>query len=368
MGDLYIFLEANGLGYSYEIAEYWCICQKNYTNQWKYYRRAIKLFEQYRIFGDIKPNIVYSYKENPVNKLPEWSRSLLLDFLSKKQKEGNSASTVNMYRSSCLRFLKYLDQKDIKCCAAISPEIIKEFHISDPHSTAEAKNAYSVRVRGFLNYLADLGYVPITLQLALTTKKAQRTEIVEILTDEEITSIYTFVTNAEKPMELKYIAMVLLGLRMGLRASDIIGIKFSDISWTEHTLSVHQQKTNKFLKLPMPVDVGNSLYRYIMNGRLRMPSDYLFINHRVPYDKLHPGCCRRALNKVLDKRKNGFHITRKTFASFMLKNKTNTDTIADSLGHSDNSTVLKYLATNSNTMRQCALSLKNIEMEGGILS
>ena len=99
--DLYIFLEANGLGYSYETAEYWCICQKNYTDQWKSYRRAIKLFEQYRIFGDIKPNIVYSYKKDPVNSLPEWSRSLLLDFLSKKQKEGNSASTICLYRSSC---------------------------------------------------------------------------------------------------------------------------------------------------------------------------------------------------------------------------------------------------------------------------
>lgn len=366
--DLYIFLEANGLSYSYETAEYWCICQKNYTLQWRSYRRAVKLFEQYRIFDDIKPNMVYSYKKNPVNTLPEWSRSLLLDFLSKKQKEGNATSTVCMYRSSCLRFLKYLDQKEIKCCASIRPEIIKKFHISDPHSTAEARNAYSVRIRGFLNYLADLGYVPITLQLALTTQKAQKTKIVEILTNEEIISIYTFITNAEKPLELRNIAIVLLGLRMGLRASDIISIKFSDISWNERAISVQQQKTNNFLKLPMPVDVGNSLYRYIMNGRPRMPSDYLFITHRVPYDKLHAGCCRRALNKVLDKRKNGFHITRKTFASLMLKSKTNTDTIADSLGHSNNSTILKYLATDSNTMRQCALSLKDIEVKGGILS
>lgn len=366
--ELYIFLEANGLSYSYETAEYWCICQKNYTGQWKTYRRALKLFEQYRISGDIKPNIVYSYKKDAVNTLPKWSRSLLLDFLSKKQKEGNSASTICMYRSSCLRFLKYLDQKKIKCCASILPEIIKEFHISDPHSTAEARNAYSVRVRGFLNYLADLGYVPITLQLALTTEKAQRTKIVEILTDEENTSIYSFITKAEKPMELRDIAIVLLGLRMGLRASDIIGIKFSDISWNEHAISVQQQKTNTFIKLPMPVDVGNSLYRYIMNGRPRLPSDYVFITHRVPYDKLHAGCCHRALNKVLDKQKNGFHITRKTFASFMLRSKTNTDTIADSLGHSNNSTVLKYLATDTNTMRQCALSLESIEMKGGILS
>ncbi|ACV63057.1 integrase family protein [Desulfofarcimen acetoxidans DSM 771] len=366
--ELYIFLEANGLGYSYKTAEYWCICLKNYTVQWKSYRRAMKLFEQYRVYGDIKPNIVYSYKEDSINTLPEWSRSLVLDFLSKKKKEGNSVSTVSMYRSSCLRFLKFLDKKNITCCAMINPEIIKEFHISDPHSTAEAKNAYSVRIRRFLDYLADMGYLPVTLQLALTTECAQKTEIVEILTEEEVASVYSFRSNAEKPMELRSTAIVLIGLRMGLRASDITGMKLSDISWKERTISVQQQKTDRFLKLPMSVDVGNSLYRYIMNGRPRVTSDYVFITHRVPYGKLNTSCCRRALNKALNKRKHGFHIIRKTFASRMLKSKTNVDTIANSLGHSDTSTVLKYLATDGDTMRQCALSLKGIEVKGGMLS
>jgi len=36
--------------------------------------------------------------------------------------------------------------------------------------------------------------------------------------------------------------------------------------------------------------------------------------------------------------------------------------IADSLGHNDTSTVLTYLATDGDTMRQCALSLKGIEV------
>ncbi|MBC8343930.1 MAG: tyrosine-type recombinase/integrase [Bacteroidetes bacterium] len=364
--ELYVFLEANGVRYSSKMAEYWCVCQKSYTCQWRTYRRAIKLLEQYRAFDDIKPFIVYSYKEDPVSKLPTWSRSLLVDFLLKKQKEENAPSTVAMYRSSCLRFLNFLDQEGVKSSEMITPEIIKKFHISDPHSTTEARNAYSVRIRGFLNYLADLGYVAITLHLAMTTKKAPKAKIVETLTDEEITTVYNFLTNAQNPMELRNAATVLLGLRMGLRASDITNIKFSDISWKEQTVSVQQQKTNIFLKLPMPVDVGNSLYRYIMSGRPHMPSDYVFITHRVPHDKLHASCCRRALNKVLDKK--GFHITRKTFASCMLKSKTETDTIADSLGHSNNSTVLKYLSTDSNTMRQCALSLKNIEVKGGILS
>ena len=366
--ELYIFLEANELNYSHEIAIYWCTSLKNYTVQWKSYRRAIKLFEQYRECGDIKPNIVYSYKEDSINTLPDWSRRLLSDFILKKQKEENSVSTVTMYRSSCLRFFKFIDKKGIQSCAMISPKIIKEFHISDPHSTAEARNAYSVRIRQFLGYLADLEYVTATLQMTLATECAQKSVIVEILTDEEITSVYKFKANAKNSMELRQTAIVLIGLRMGLRASDVAGMKLANISWKEQTISVQQQKTNKFLKLPMPVDVGNSLYRYIMDGRPCGTSDYVFITHRVPYGKLDTSCCKRALAKALDKEKTGFHITRRTFASRMLKSKTNTEIIANSLGHSDNSTVLKYLSTDADTMRQCAISLKGIEVKGGMLS
>jgi integrase len=366
--DFYIFLEANNLNYSYDYAEYWCRLLKTGITQWKGYRRAFKLFEQFKQSGDIKPKIVYSYKEDPVNTLSEWSRTLLLKFLQKKNQEENSASTINMYRSSCLRFLKFLDKKDVKSCNMISPEIIKEFHVSDLHSTPEGRNAYSARIRGFLDYLSDMGYVPGTLKLAITTECAQKAEIIEILTDDEIDSVYSFRIKAGTPMELRNAAMVMVGLRMGLRSSDITNIKMADISWKERTISVQQKKTNKFLKLPMPVDVGNSLYKYILNGRPEVISDYVFVNHRVPYDKLNTDCCCKALNKALHKKMNGFHITRKTFASRMLKNKVTTDTIADSLGHSNCSTVHEYLATDANSMKQCALSLKGIELKGGLLS
>lgn len=122
---LYVFLEANILDYSYKVAEYWCFYLKSYTVQWKAYRCAIKLFEQYRVCGNINPNIVYSYKEHSISMLPERSRSLLLNFLLKKQNEGNLASTVSMYRSSCLRFFKFFDKKEINYCAMISSGVVK---------------------------------------------------------------------------------------------------------------------------------------------------------------------------------------------------------------------------------------------------
>jgi integrase len=110
--------------------------------------------------------------------------------------------------------------------------------------------------------------------------------------------------------ELRGMAMILMGLRMGLRASDITKLKFSDISWKQRTVSVRQRKTGKFIKLPMPVEVGNALYRYITEGRPNAPAAYVFISHRVPYNRMHPVVCRRALSDTMSTATTGFHVTR----------------------------------------------------------
>jgi integrase len=63
----------------------------------------------------------------------------------------------------------------------------------------------------------------------------------------------------------------------------------------------------------------------------------------------------------------GFHITRKTFASKLLMAGTPVPTIYDLLGHSDNTTLKVYLASNEPEIRQCAMTLQGIEYRGGVL-
>ena len=46
--ELFIFLEANSLHYSVETALAWATYMRNYTVQWKSFRRAVMLFEQFR--------------------------------------------------------------------------------------------------------------------------------------------------------------------------------------------------------------------------------------------------------------------------------------------------------------------------------
>lgn len=365
--ELFVFLEANGLDYSQDIAIRWATLMQKFTVQWKTFRRAIKLFEQFRMDGDIQPAIVYSYIPDRVEQLPEWCQNEFKEFINCKRKEGLASSTIQMYRSSCLRFLNYITLKGITAWESLKPEIIKEFHFSDLHSTPEGRNAYASKIRGFLDYLADTGFAPSTLQLSLSSTSAARTDIIKTLNETDLSDLYEYRDQVQTGIQLRDATIILIGLRMGIRASDITKLKLSDILWGQKTISIQQKKTDKFLKLPMPTEVGNSLYRYIIHGRPESSSDYIFISHRVPYSGLERSICARALKKALTNDSHGFHITRKTFASRMLINKTKPDMIAEALGHSDNSTVMKYLSTDSETMRQCALSMEGIEVKGGLL-
>jgi len=127
-------------------------------------------------------------------------------------------------------------------------------------------------------------------------------------------------------------------------------------------------KTSVFLKLPMPVEVGNALYRYIIRGRPEVSSEYIFISHKVPYNKLNRGVCARALGKALSKKNGGFRITRKTFASRMLIKGVKAGRIAETLGHVSNKNVMTYLSTDNDKMRLCALSMIEIPVRGGALA
>lgn len=52
----------------------------------------------------------------------------------------------------------------------------------------------------------------------------------------------------------------------------------------------------------------------------------------------------------------GFHVTRRTFATNMLRSQSGIDAVMNALGHTDNTTVMKYLSFDSEGMGKCPLS------------
>lgn len=212
----------------------------------------------------------------------------------------------------------------------------------------------------------------LLIHLALPCVYAPRERIVDVLSTEELKSITSYRLIHHKPMELRNIAMVMLGIKMGLRASDIVNLKFLDIDWKNKCITIIQQKTQVEISLPLPVEVGNSIYAYICSGRPESVSPYIFIHHTVPYGRLEKGACLKALKQVLPERTtpgNGFHVTRKTFATMLLRHGTSVNLIIDTLGHRSDSTVSKYLSLDEERMRLCPLTFfdTGIPLKGGLL-
>lgn len=365
---LFIFLEMHHFTYSFSLAEEWFSRSKSiFRTQWKSYRRALFLFEQYLQRGDLIPELKFTSRQDPLQDLPDWCRKPLEAYLLLRKKEGRAKSSLNMIRSSCIRFLRFLLNQHISSFNAVTPDLIAQFNKQDEHKTFDGKNAYNVRIRMFLEYLSEVDMVTQSLYWALPCVSAPKTRIVSILDDAEIEKIQIYRTQNEKPMELRRIAMIMLGLKMGLRSSDIVNLKLSDIYWRNCSLSIIQEKTGTGLTLPMPISVANSIYRYVLHGRPESSSPYVFIHHRVPYIQLSRTACAKALSTVLNNRK-GFQITRKTFASKLLKAGNPVNLIVNSLGHQSDDTVSKYLSLDEMNMRFCAISLAaaKIMLVGGV--
>lgn len=300
-----------------------------------------------------------------------WQQELYDKYLAFRKKSHSCApSTEKTIHAAVFSFIDYMNKREMKSLSDVSAIDLKNWHINSEHSSARGRNLYASQLRIFFEHLSDNGLVAPTLSLALTCQCASRTSIVEVLSTEQLEKIEDYRCHALKPMELRAVAIVLLGLRMGIRSVDICKLKIPDISWKKQTISFIQQKTGVFVALPMPTEVGNSLYRYIIEGRpINQNSDQIFLSHMPPYHGLKGTVAiRRSIKHIFAKsgidEPKGFHITRRTFASNMLRSGSNVSLIASALGHAGIQSVDPYLSTDEIRLGLCAIGCESIEYKG----
>lgn len=358
--NLAVFIDMHSLGYHPVIADVWVEYTRDnwHCTGWKQYRRVFFLFNQFIEQNSVIPQLLDNRRPLKFLMLPEWCRIETDSFLALKMKEGWEKSTLDILRSSITRFCSFLTEYGLQSFGEITPSCIKEFNQYDYHSTPEAKNAYNAKIRQFLKYLERKNLIAFGLHLALCGGAVSTEQIITVLSDADIESIRLYGSHAVTPKELLNYAIVMIGLMTGLRASDIVKIRFTDINWNNQSIRVLQEKTEREIIVRFPTEVGNAVYRYIKNGRAASQNPYLFIKSRVPFDSYKPAVCRRALYAILpDLKGQGFHITRRTFATRQLKNGTGYQYISDLLGHRDTSSLHHYLNHDEDRMRMCPITL-----------
>ena len=366
---LILFLEINGYSYSPIIAMTWFEEIVSYLDKQRdSYRRALCMISEYHNTSSISLETIHRSKPSKFYNLPEWCLEPAKTYVETKTKEGWERSTLNMIKSSISRFCFFLDAEGLNSFKDLTAYHIKKFHTCDEHKTPQGKNAYNIRIRKFLIYLGENGYLsnPM-LFVALGHQSAPRDSIVVVLTDDEIAELNKQLKEEDSNLSLRKKAMLSLGLKMGLRGCDVVNLSIDDIDWNRQSIKFIQKKTLVEVNLPMPTEVGNTLFRYITEERGQKTSPKVFLSENAPKKPIGRTACRKALKKALPDRKvegSGFHVTRKTYATHLLKSGVGANMVSEALGQRDTSTVHRYLSLDVDRMKMCPLSLLECGIKG----
>lgn len=134
--------------------------------------------------------------------------------------------------------------------------------------------------------------------------------------------------------ELYYI--VLVALYTGMRYSNIVNMKRSNIKGNVYQLDGNETKSGKEQLIYLHQDLMNELNKHMQDFN----RDNIFITKRVKRS-FKTACNKAGIENFR------FHDLRRTFATFLLYNNTNIKTIQNMLGHSSLMMTERYLANDS---------------------
>lgn len=275
-------------------------------------------------------------------------------------------STIMSYRYPVRCLFQYLELNKIHNINEIDIALAQEF-------INKQKNIWNTG--GLRNSLCGLRAFSLFLDRKdlydyfKSMKVPREKYIVPYLTIDEINCLWDHIKSDEILYRDK--AIILLCLTFGVRASDIISLKLTDINWSLNTISFIQQKTGNPLSLPLLPAVGNALFDYITNERPKIKNNIVFLRSLAPYKPFNDHAsiysviskaCTIA-NISLKDRIGGTTLFRHNAASQLLKNSIPQSTIASILGHTNPDTTSIYITTDDKIMKKCILTVPDFFKE-----
>lgn len=230
------------------------------------------------------------------------------------------------------------------------------------------RNKYDIKT--FLNWTYQNNITKISGDMVLPKIVWHRkNNIRTYYTKKEVTKLLNAIDIRTKQGKQDYLIISLI-CYLGLRISDIINLKLSNIDFNTNTISIIQYKTDIKLTLPLIDKIKYPLLDYLKNVRPNDANlDYVFITIERPYRqhielKNHNYIVKNYLIKAgvdINGRKHGFHSLRHSFSSLLLKENISLYSISTILGHQDIKTTMTYLDIDISKLKELALEVPYVK-------
>ena len=264
-----------------------------------------------------------------------------IDYLKYERKL--SPNTIKSYEYNLKQYNNFLKNKNI---TKINGNDLTNFIKSERN---KSKNILTIThhisiLCSFYNYLFQENIINTNPATNLIKPKTPK-KLPNYLTIEEVDKLLD--VKLDKPFDYRYKAMIELAYATGIRVSELISLKLSNIDLENCFIRV-MGKGSKERIVPFGDIAYKYLKLYINNYRMKIlkdkDSEYLFINYKgqmISRQSFFKFIKNQALKAGIKKNISP-HILRHSFATHLLNNGADLKIIQELLGHSDLSTTEIY--------------------------
>jgi len=290
------------------------------------------------------------------------ARTQLLDsfeaYLVKQR--GLSQRTIYHTMRFANRFLDYRFGEQMIDPASLRPADVIGF-IEHVLAGARRDKTIATHVRTFLQYLFGSGATPTNLSLSLPrTAKSWGARLPRHLSPEGVEAVLASVRDNPRHGARDY-AMLLLMARLGLRALEVMAIQLDDIDWRAGELTV-RGKGQRHDRLPITVEVGNALSRYLREERGPTTCRTMFVTHRAPHrpfkdSQIVNNILKEALKATGQKPVTpyvGSHLLRHSLATQLVNTGASLEEVGDVLRHRSRTSTMIYARLDIDGLRSIA--------------
>lgn len=244
------------------------------------YGRFVRLINSFYLQGTFDFSMVTKEKNLPKSiHLIE----IYQDYMEHLKTQYSNIGTIGFFQNGMLHLLRYMEDGGILTLKDLAVSDVVNYICS--WSQKHQRNVLCILRNIFRHFGREDLYFAVAGIHPYRTKR-----IVPMFTDNEIMSIEEVLSSPS--VSHRDAAIFFLGLTTGMRAVDVVDLRLANIDWDNETIFFQQSKTGNAVCLPLTVDIGNSIYRYILEERPRVDDDHVFLRSQAPFIPLggHSTC------------------------------------------------------------------------------
>ncbi|MDW8287816.1 MAG: site-specific integrase [Flammeovirgaceae bacterium] len=289
------------------------------------------------------------HDEEYLTPIHEVNRPAMRRFIETLQLKGYSPNTIKTYRNEFGALLQILKDKDV---TQLDAERIRSYFLYCINTLKLSENTLHSRINAVKFYFEQvLGRGEMFAEIPRPKKPST---LPKAISPQDVKKLFAVTTN------LKHNTMLKLCYGLGLRVSEIVNLKITDIDSSNMQVIIEKSKGKKDRYVNLPETILEQLRAYYHEYR---PKKYLFEGrHGGQYSiRSVQQVFKNAFQKAKINKQVGIHGLRHSFATHLLERGTDIKFIQELLGHNDIKTTLRYTQVSNKHLSKIKSPLDTLE-------